>query len=130
MDYLIYDKNVKKCIFTIMEDKDPKSYYWLLGDSFLRAYYMIYDMDNKRVGLAGTHLNEGPGVHNTTASNDNMKSFIDKYYYYILAGIGGLFVLLFLCCLCYCKRAKKCCWSQGSNKKHSNDKTAVQVLKQ
>ena len=46
MDYLIYDRGAKKCIFTIMEDKDPKSYYWLLGDSFLRPYYLIYDMDN------------------------------------------------------------------------------------
>ena len=24
-----------------------------MGDSFLRAYYSIYDMDNRRIGLVG-----------------------------------------------------------------------------
>lgn len=27
--------------------------WWVMGDSFLRAYYSIYDMENKRVGLVG-----------------------------------------------------------------------------
>ena len=27
--------------------------FWLMGDSFLRAYYSIYDMDNARIGLVG-----------------------------------------------------------------------------
>ena len=26
---------------------------WLLGDPFLRAYYSIYDMESKRIGLVG-----------------------------------------------------------------------------
>jgi len=26
---------------------------WLMGDPFLRAYYSIYDMDNKRIGMVG-----------------------------------------------------------------------------
>ena len=26
---------------------------WLMGDPFLRKYYSIYDMDEKRVGFVG-----------------------------------------------------------------------------
>jgi len=26
---------------------------WLMGDPFLRAYYSIYDMDNKQIGMVG-----------------------------------------------------------------------------
>lgn len=59
-DYLIWDYFTNKCLFTFLEDTNSKSYYWLLGDTFLRAYYLIYDMEKQRVGLAGLYLDDGP----------------------------------------------------------------------
>lgn len=35
----------------ILDGKDQK--YWLMGDSFLRAYLTIYDRTNKRIGFVG-----------------------------------------------------------------------------
>jgi hypothetical protein len=29
---------------------------WLMGDPFLRGYYSIYDMENKKIGLVGVAL--------------------------------------------------------------------------
>ena len=55
-DYILVmeDKGKQSCILGIMpfampEGKEP---LWILGDVFLRKYYSIFDIDNKRVGLA------------------------------------------------------------------------------
>jgi hypothetical protein len=40
-----------ECAVLVNEEQDAKAY--ILGDSFLRAYYSIYDMENSRIGLVG-----------------------------------------------------------------------------
>ena len=56
-DYLIYElvalNQPKQCLVTFMEEERFSTSFWLLGDSFLRAFYTIYDATNKRIGVVG-----------------------------------------------------------------------------
>ena len=45
-DYFTYDSVRKQCLLTILENTDVSASYWLMGDSFMRAYYVIHDMAN------------------------------------------------------------------------------------
>lgn len=45
-DYLNYDTVKKQCVLTFLEDTDPTSTFWLLGEPFLRVYYSIHDMSS------------------------------------------------------------------------------------
>ena len=46
------------CMFGIMAGGDNTS--TLLGDTFLRSAYVVYDLDNFLIGLANTNFNPGP----------------------------------------------------------------------
>jgi hypothetical protein len=48
-DYII--NNNGECILGFM-GLDTSDKFWILGDIFIRKYYTIFDMDNKRVGFA------------------------------------------------------------------------------
>ena len=41
------------CMVTFQEELRAEASFWLLGDSFLRAFYSIYDAENMRIGLVG-----------------------------------------------------------------------------
>jgi hypothetical protein len=50
-DYLL-DVGYGYCLSTFA-DNEYDSDYWLLGDSFMRAFYTIHDITNQRIGLVG-----------------------------------------------------------------------------
>ena len=52
-DYLQYYERKGKCALLVKKEESISSNMWLMGDPFLRAYYSIYDLDQKKVGLVG-----------------------------------------------------------------------------
>lgn len=51
---LTFDNNVPACLFGMMPAGDT---YSILGDTFLRSAYVVYDMDNNEISLANTKFN-------------------------------------------------------------------------
>lgn len=43
-DYLRYNTARAKCVLTFIEDTDTAAKFWLMGDSFLRSYYTIHNL--------------------------------------------------------------------------------------
>ena len=52
-DYMSYSKTKQRCIFLVKAEASRINNMWILGDPFLRAYYAIYDLENRRVGMVG-----------------------------------------------------------------------------
>ena len=115
-DYLMYDSSKKRCVATFQEDTNANSKYWILGDSYLRSYYTIYDMDKMIVGLAGERIDLGPSVYpdNDSYTFDEMVDDIKDYVsnnLNIILPIAGFLGLMILFCWCKsCKRKGQCCW--------------------
>ena len=56
-DYLVYEKvdatSQYMCMVSFQKETRENTNFWLLGDSFLRAFYTVYDGENRRIGLVG-----------------------------------------------------------------------------
>ena len=52
-DYLSFSRSKRKCAVLIKPELKGTGAIWIMGDPFLRAYYSIYDMENRSIGLVG-----------------------------------------------------------------------------
>lgn len=68
-DYLYFSVKRQKCSLLIKPELSSTSRMWLMGDPFLRAYYSIYDMDNKRIGMVGVAETTRQGNVKSTYEN-------------------------------------------------------------
>ena len=77
-----------------------------MGDPFLRAYYSIYDLDNKRIGLVG--IAETTKLE-SLRENLPLKGNVEKFLEDIGITQNNTFILeifisciSLICCLCCC----------------------------
>jgi hypothetical protein len=82
-----------------------------MGDPFLRAYYSIYDLENKRIGLVGiaetTKLEEQPKEETKAGLGNKVEAILNdigitKENSYVLEIIISAVGLLCCCCCCTC----------------------------
>lgn len=113
-DYLVYDTSRKLCILTFLQDTSSSTKFWLMGDPFMRAYYIVHDMDNLKVGMAGPNIDLGPPASTSSSdssgssSSDGVGSISDawdQYGMYIVIALGCVLGLIILMCIC-CKLCK------------------------
>lgn len=59
----------RACGITIMPETRSNMYFWLLGDSFLRAYFTVYNVDKQIIGLLNIESSKRPPKSSTMEEN-------------------------------------------------------------
>jgi hypothetical protein len=78
-------------VLSFVEDTSSSSQFWLLGAAFYRAYYVVHDLDNQRVGLAGRFIDQGePVILKSTSSSSTDVKEDDPYTAYIMWILVGV----------------------------------------
>ena len=106
-DYLSYYRNRRyNCAILIKKEDQISSNMWLLGDPFLRAYYSIYDLENKKIGLVG--IAETTRAKGDTSIKDKAGEAVGEIFdklgidseekLYMWAGVISVICFLYCCC--------------------------------
>ena len=82
-------KEPYQCMLTMQEDETEGLYFWLMGDSFLRAFYSIYDVEGQSIGFVGDVVSNAVDL----SAVDQIQVVMVNPYIYILPT-----VLVTLCC--------------------------------
>lgn len=77
--------NKKKFCYFLIQGTDIKKNSIILGDAFLRGYYVYHDVTNKRVGMFGDYM---------------LYYGSNKNEMYIWIGIAAAILVGFLCYVC------------------------------
>ena len=81
--------NRQRFCYFLIQGSSIKKNSIILGDAFLRNYYVYHDVENERMGLYGDYmLYYRPEIFTT--------------YFWIVAGLALFCALLLVCCLYYC----------------------------
>jgi len=77
----IRKKLICKRAFMPLNVEEPRGPLWVLGDLFLRKYFVIFDRDTKRIGIAPRNKfisNDNNSNNNNNNTNSNNKNEIEK----------------------------------------------------
>jgi len=91
-----------------MEDGDNSLKHWILGVPFLRSYYAIHDMENKRIGFAGKFIDLGepilPTFQNSTASakKESEDWWSSRLMWFAIAITGAVALITAIGMIYYC----------------------------
>lgn len=118
IDYLVYEKidmnDTHMCMISFQEETRPDTTFWLLGDSFLRAFYTIYDFENRRIGLVGDTVilsKSAEQIVTTEAPDEGIEDSEEfNLLIYILPGVLCLLCFLAIClsaCITYRLRKRQ-----------------------
>jgi len=103
--------NRQKFCYFLVHGNDFKKTSIILGDAFLRGYYVYHDVTNREIGMFGDYmLYYGPKIK----------------YLWIKIGLAFFFVFVFIitvCCLYYC------CLCRGGSAKHHEQQPLVNERK-
>jgi hypothetical protein len=116
---MMWDIYERACVSTFVEETNPKAYFWILGDPFLRAFYSVYDLRHLRVGLLDisgptTHTPAGPTTK-FLMNEESLESFVSDLsgnkgrktelpslvLVVASAALGLLFITLLSVCACH-----------------------------
>lgn len=117
-DYLTYSQNKKVCAILIKPENIKSVNMWIMGDPFLRAYYSIYDLDERKIGLVGvaeTVRKEELKELSKNSQDQVFDSFLDRIratptsiVLQVVIGLANVVAFCLLLCACaYCHRRMK-----------------------
>jgi hypothetical protein len=77
--------------------------FWILGDTFLKTYYTVYDMDSSTIGIVGAK----PGIPYSKPSSSSPFTQVSWQLVLVIAVAVILIGSLILCCCRLCSTRKR-----------------------
>jgi len=89
----MYYDQVQQVVGMMPIDVGSGGGFWILGDTFLKHHYTVFDMDQRKIGIVGAK----PGLPYTPPKNKNV---FERWSWQVIVLIAVGVILLILLCSC------------------------------